>query len=64
MGQRKEVKWESKKKRNKKVWENITGKKPHHKERAEPRNAFLLLRTSNPSSWSLTAASHQASYLL
>lgn len=47
MGKRKEVKWESKKKRNKRVWENITGKKLYHKERAEPKYVFLLLPTSN-----------------
>lgn len=36
------------KKRNKRVWENITDRKPYQKKRSASRNVFLLLPTSNP----------------
>lgn len=36
------------KKRNKRVWKTIIGKKPSHKKRSASRNVFLLLPTSSP----------------
>lgn len=36
------------KKRNKRVWETIIGRKPSYNKRSASRNVFLLLLTSNP----------------